>query len=204
MMSAPARRIAVSVSSIARGSSIQPLRRGSLQHRVLAADVIRRRRIVERFLHARDDVEIGDCRLHHDDVGAFLDVLRDFAQRFVAVGGIHLVRAPIAERRRRRRGVAERTVERGAILGGIGHDRGLVEAALVERLADCADTAVHHVRRSDDVSSGDRVRHRRAHQLLDRRVVHDLLDRRRCRSDRGRCIRTGTRRSSPGRPALRA
>src|SRR6185436_4674346 len=36
-----------------------------LQHRVLAADVVRRGRVVERVLHARDDVEIGDRRLHH-------------------------------------------------------------------------------------------------------------------------------------------
>ena len=47
MMSAPARRMAVSVSSIARGSSIQPLRGRGLQHRVLAAHVVGGGRIAE-------------------------------------------------------------------------------------------------------------------------------------------------------------
>src|SRR4026207_644711 len=98
MMSAPARRMAVSASIIARGSSIQPFRaaalsiaysplprhaaagipdsafpRPGLEHRVLAAHVVRGRRHPELGLHARDDVEVGHRRLHHDDIGAFLD-----------------------------------------------------------------------------------------------------------------------------------
>ena len=38
-----------------------------------------------------------------------------------------------------------------------------------------ADAAVHHVRRRDDVGAGGRVRQRGAHQLLDGRVVGDLV-----------------------------
>ena len=48
-------------------------------------------------------------------------------------------------------------------------------AALVERLADRADPAVHHVRRRDDVGAGRRMRDGRAHELLDRRIVGDLV-----------------------------
>ena len=51
----------------------------------------------------------------------------------------------------------------------------LLEAALVERLADRADAAVHHVGRRDDVGAGRGVRQRRAHQLLDGGVVDDLI-----------------------------
>ena len=48
-------------------------------------------------------------------------------------------------------------------------------AALVERLADRADASVHHVRRRDDVGAGRRVRDGGAHELLDRRIVRDLV-----------------------------
>ncbi len=48
-------------------------------------------------------------------------------------------------------------------------------AALVERLADGADAAVHHVRRRDDVGAGGGVRDGRSHELLDRRIVGDLV-----------------------------
>jgi hypothetical protein len=37
--------------------------------------------------------------LHHDDVGAFLDVQRDFAHGLARVGRIHLVAAAVAELR---------------------------------------------------------------------------------------------------------
>ena len=92
-----------------------------------------------------------------------------------ALAGIHLVRAAVAELRRRRGRVAERTVERRTVLGRVRHDRDVLEPALVERLADRADAAVHHVRRRDDVGAGGGVRDGRAHELLDRRIVGDLV-----------------------------
>ena len=73
----------------------------------------------------------------------------------------------------------------------------------VERGADRADPAVHHVRRRDHVGAGDGVGHRRARQQRQRRVVVDRRRRRARRSGRGRCTRTGRRRprsTGPGRP----
>ena len=61
---------------------------------------------------------------------------RDLAQRFLDVGRVHLVRAAVAERRRRVGGLAERPVERRAVLRRVRHDRDLREARVVERLAD--------------------------------------------------------------------
>ena len=106
-----------------RSSSSQPLLRRGLDHRVLAADLVRRDRIAEGLLHAPDQVEVRQRRLDHDDVGAFVDVQLDLAQRLVGVGRIHLVAAPVAELRRRLRRLAERPVEAGRELGGVGHDR---------------------------------------------------------------------------------
>ena len=85
------------------------------------------------------------------------------------------MRAAVAERRRRIRGVAEGTVERRAVLRRVRHDRDLREAGVVQRFADPANAPVHHVRRRDDVGAGRGVRQRRSHELLDRRIVRDLL-----------------------------
>ena len=175
MMSAPARAIEVSDSIMTRGSSIQPLRGGGLDHRILAAHLVRGGRVAERVLHAAHDVEIGHRRLHHHDVCAFFDVLLDFAQRLFGVGGIHLVRPAIAELRRRIRRVAERAVERGTVLRGVRHDRDVLEAAVVQRLAYGADAAIHHVGGRDDVRAGDGLRDSCADELLDSRVVRDIV-----------------------------
>ena len=51
----------------------------------------------------------------------------------------------------------------------------LLEAALVERLPDGGDAAVHHVGRRDEVGAGDGVRERGLHEVRDRDVVDDLL-----------------------------
>ena len=121
--SAPARLIDVRISIITRGPSIQPRSRGRLHHRVLAADVVRRDRQRERVARLADDVEIRQRRLDHHDVGAFLDVERDLAHRLATVRRIHLIRAPVAELRRRLRGLAERAVEPRRELRGVRHDR---------------------------------------------------------------------------------
>src|SRR5437899_2973448 len=138
-----------------------PVPGGRLEHGVLAAHVVRRRGVAERLLHARDDVEIRQRRFDHHDVGAFLDILLYLAQRLARVRRVHLVRSAVAEPRCRSRGVAERAVERGAVFRRIRHDGDLLEAALVERLADRADPPVHHVRRRDDVCAARRRLHRR-------------------------------------------
>ena len=73
-MSAPARRIEVSVSRIA-GLAVDPaVGGGGLDHGVLAGDVVRRHRHVDRVADPAHDVEVGQRRLHHHDVGALGDV----------------------------------------------------------------------------------------------------------------------------------
>src|SRR5688572_10441807 len=83
-----------------------------LQHRILAADLVRGGGMAEARLDPCDDVEVRQRRLDHHDVGAFGDVDLDLAKRLLDVGWIHLVAAAIAELRRGVRRLAERAVER--------------------------------------------------------------------------------------------
>ena len=101
------------------------------------------------------------------------DVEQRLAQRLAAVGGVHLVAAAVAERGRRAGGLAERAVEGGGELGGVGEDRRLGEALAVELGADRADAPVHHVRRGDDVGAGARVADGGPREQLERGVVVD-------------------------------
>src|SRR5438876_234270 len=84
-------------------------------------------------------IQIGERGLHHHHIRALFDVELHLAQRFGHIRGIQLVRTAVAELRRRRGSVAERSVERGAVLGGVRQDRRILEAALIERLPDGAD-----------------------------------------------------------------
>src|SRR6187431_3290394 len=47
---------------------------GRRDHRVLAAHLVHEGRHAEPVLHAPHDIEVGEARLDHHDVGAFLDV----------------------------------------------------------------------------------------------------------------------------------
>ena len=73
-MSAPALLMEVSTSIAALFSSSHPLATGGLDHRVLAADAVRRYGQVEPRPSLADDVEIWERGLHHDDVCPFADV----------------------------------------------------------------------------------------------------------------------------------
>ena len=128
-MSAPARLIAVSDSSAACRSSSQPRAAGRLDHRVLAGDVVGGERQVEALARGPDHVEVRKRRLDHDHVGALGDVQLALAQRLADVRRIHLVAAPVAERRRRVGRLAERAVERRGVLGRVGDDRRLSASA---------------------------------------------------------------------------
>ena len=85
--------------------------RGRLDHRILAAHVVRGERQVEAVAGRAEDVEVRKRRLDHQDVGALGNVELAFAQRFAHVARIHLVAAAVSERgaHRRRRGTARRT-----------------------------------------------------------------------------------------------
>ena len=127
---------------------------------------------MELVLHAAHDVQIRHAGFDHHHVGAFGDVERHFAQRFVGVRRVHLVDllVALAEVRRRADGVAERAVEGTRVLGAVGHDAGVDQALRFERRTDRADAPVHHVAGCDDVDTGLRL-----HQRLLRQHGHGLV-----------------------------
>src|SRR4029077_18499812 len=84
-----------------------------LDHRVLAAHVVRGDGHPGRVLDATDDVEVRQGGVDHHDIGALLDVESYLAERLVAVGRVHLVAAAVARLGRRVGRLAERAVEGG-------------------------------------------------------------------------------------------
>src|SRR3546814_11621538 len=98
-------------------------------HGVLAAHLVGESGHREAVLHAADDVEVGQARLHHHHVGALLQVERDLAQRLVAVGGVQLVGLLVADEAR---AGADRppagTIEATSLLCGHGATLPLPEA----------------------------------------------------------------------------
>ena len=141
MMDAPARWMPVIISSTMRFSSIQPLRAAAFTIGIFPAHVVGGHRHIEALAHALNHVQIGQRRLHHDDVRAFFEIERHFAQRLARIRRIHLVAAPVAKLRRGLRGFAERPVERGAIFRGVGKNRDILEIVLVEPAPDGAPRA---------------------------------------------------------------
>ena len=137
-------------------------------HRVLAADLVDEGRDAEAVFYPAHDVQIRQSGFHHDHVGSFGEIQRNFLQCLVAVGRVHLVAEFVAatETGSGSHGVAKRVVERRRIFGGIGEDAHVRVALLLQRIADRADAAVHHVRGRDHVGAGRRVGKR----LLDQRV----------------------------------
>ena len=140
-------------------------------HGVLAADVVRAHRNVERFAYAPDHVEIRKRRFNHHHVGAFLQIQPHFLQRLAGIGGIHLIAAAVAELGRRLRRLAKRAVEPGTVLRGVRKNGDVFELVFVEHLSNRADTAIHHIRGRDDISAGARVRKRLLRQDSQRRVI---------------------------------
>ena len=145
-----------------------------LDHGVFAADVINGGRFTETLADPPQNVDVRQCRFDHDDVGAFVDIERDFAQRFFRIGGVHLIRTAIAELRRAFRGVTKRSVENRGKFGGVAHDAGLIETVRIQCFANGADAAVHHVAGRNHVGAGARVGKRRLDQKIDRLVVEDM------------------------------
>ena len=153
---------------------VDPTVRGSrLEHRVLAAHVVRRNRNVELRAHRGNHVEIRECRLHHHHVGALVDVERGLGDGFAHVRDVHLVRAAIAELRRALGRVPERSVQGRRVLGGVREDRNLVVARCVEASANGTHLPVHHAGRRDDVGTGIGLRDRDRRVALEGRVVVD-------------------------------
>ncbi len=120
---------------------------GGLNHRIFAGNVIGHQGQIEALLDVPQDVEVGQRRLDHQEVGAFLHVEGRFAKGFAAVGRVHLVGAAVAEPGSRFGSLPERPVIAGCVFHCIAHDRHMYKPVGVQGLADCADPAVHHVRR---------------------------------------------------------
>ncbi len=99
MMSAPARLMESRVSCHDPFSVDPAPFCRSLDHGVFATDMVGGDRQVEFVMELADDIEIGNRRFDHQDVGSFLDVQGRLAQRLTAVGRIHLVAAAVAELR---------------------------------------------------------------------------------------------------------
>jgi hypothetical protein len=59
--------------------------------------VIGGNRQIELIAQLGDDIEVGYRRFHHQNICAFVHIEGRFAQGLAAVGGIHLVAAPVAE-----------------------------------------------------------------------------------------------------------
>ena len=89
-----------------------------------------------------------------DRAGALRHVELGLAKAFSYVCRIHLIAAPVAELRRAVCGLAERSIESGCILHGVGHDRNRREPRVVEAAANRADHAIHHSRGRDHVGTG--------------------------------------------------
>mmetsp|Transcript_20573 Transcript_20573/g.38351 ORF Transcript_20573/g.38351 Transcript_20573/m.38351 type:complete len:225 (-) Transcript_20573:1339-2013(-) len=159
------------------GVVIEPAIGGSgLEHRVLAAHLVGEGRHAEFVLHPAHDVQVGHAGFDHHHVGALGQIQRHLAQCLIAVAGVDVVRllVGLAERAFRANGIPERPVKRARVLDAVGQDAGVDQAGVLESLADGADAAVHHVARAHHVGAGLGLRHRLAHQQLDRGVVDQV------------------------------
>ena len=124
--------------------------------------------------HRGDHIEVGETRLHHQDIGALGLVLQGFGERLARVAEVHLIGRTRALEAAVH-GIAERSVESRGELGRVGHDRDVREALGIEACAHGADHAVHHSRRREHVGTGTRGRDRLALQVCQRRVIQHLV-----------------------------
>ena len=148
---------------------------GGLDHRVLAGHVVGGDGQVGLRPGDGDHVEVREGGLHHDQVGAFLDVGADLGERLTTVARVLLVALAVATTHDGDvDGVAERPVERGGVLGGVGEDRGARVPLRVERTTYRRDLSVHHPARRGDVGARRGLRDRRPGVQLEGGVVVHL------------------------------
>ena len=131
---------------------------GGLEHGVFAADMVSGGGEAELFFDAPDEIEIGEARFDHDDIGTFLDIEGDLSERFSGVGGVHLVGATVATSWGTFGGLAEGAIECGGKFCGVRENGNFGELGGVKGVADRPDAAVHHVAGSDDIGPGGGVR----------------------------------------------
>ena len=195
MKSAPARLIGRQLLE-GHGRPVDPAPLGGrLDHGVLAAHVVGGHRHVDRPAHVGDDVEVGQRRLDHDDVGPLGDVEGHLGQRLAPVAP-----GPAGSRAGRRRRRWSRRPPRGTGRRGPRRTWRRRRArpprswpVAVEGAADGADLAVHHPAGRHDVGAGRRLGQRHPLVELEGGVVVDrAVGAAARRSGRGRCTRRGT------------
>ena len=146
-----------------------------LDHRVFTADLIGEHRHAKRLFHAICDVQIGQPRLDHHAVGAFGQIELDLAQRLFGVGRVHLVSLFVTlQQSAAAHRITERAIERRGVFGGIGHDLHIDMPRLFQRATDRGNTAVHHVRRRDDIRPGGGLVQALPDQHFDGFIVDDI------------------------------
>ena len=162
-----------------RHGAVDPaVRGGGLDHRVLAGHLVRGDGHRAGRGDVGEHVEVAQRGLDHDDVGALARSSATSRGRLAPVRRVHLV-GPAVALERRLDGLAERPVERGRVLGGVGQDaRCRSKPGVVERVADGADLAVHHPARPEHVGAGVGLRERHGDVADERRVVVDDARRR--------------------------
>ncbi len=149
---------------------------GSLDHRVLAADLVGVGWHAKGVFYVAQDVQVRQARFDHDHIGTFADIGGHFAQGFVTVGGVHLVGVLVGTPQigSRAHRVAEGAVEGTGVLGRVSHDAGVDELVLVQSSANGADAAVHHVAGGHNVHASLGLRLGLADQHGDRLFVQDV------------------------------
>ena len=130
---------------------------GGFYHRIFAADIVDGNRAIRRLVDLSHDIQIGERRLHHDDVRPLLYVESSFFQCLAYICGIHLILAAIAECGHTVRRVTERTVVARGILYRITHDARIDKPLRVEPRTNGGNAAVHHIGRSNDVRARTRL-----------------------------------------------
>ena len=155
-----------------RAAAVQPAALGGgLDGGVLAAHLVGADRHVEAGAGGGQDVQRGHRRLDQQHVRALGDVGVHLAHGLAAVRRVHLVAAPVAERRawsRRRRGTGRRTRRRSWRRRRGSRCPG---GRRVQARADRGDLAVHHPAGGDDVRAGLGLARGRPGEQLDGGVV---------------------------------
>jgi len=121
-----------------------------------------------------DDVEVWECGLHHEDVGAFVCIAENSSSGKTFRSRGKLVALPVTERRCAPSGVPERPVKRTRKLRRVAHQRTAVPKARINKPAlDRLDAPVHHVARRDAVHARARIVHRDLRDARDGRFRVD-------------------------------
>ena len=98
-------------------------------------------------------VQEGQRRLNHDNISTLFNIQCYLAQCFIAVSGVHLVALAVTGGGSAICSSTEGTIICGSKFSRISHDGNMVEAIFIQSFTNCFNIAVHHVRRSNHIST---------------------------------------------------